>query len=428
MKQKKLTACIIALTSTSVASVYSATPPLYLNFSRPEISFKETRAYSLLSVNTPFSITLNFSGELTDSQKAVFLAAKSAWESRISGYQPGISISGVTIDASSDYIDGQWGTLGRAGPTNITSQAGHTLAVKGIMEFDSADMTAMENNGFLQAVIEHEMGHVLGIGTLWSFNSAYTKESFQYTGTNGIDAWNVEFSPNAALSYVPVEDDGGEGTRNGHWDENNQGQGETGYKDPKGRDMKYELMTGWINLPVFFSDTTLYSMIDLGFTVAQPQVELSIHTSNAGKVIGSGVDCTGDCTVSFNTDTEILLEAIAEHDHYFSGWSGDCTGDETCNLALDSNISVTATFLSRPTPAIECATGPIAISGTYTQDTLIQSERDINISKDADIAKHVRLTIESATAIRFEKEFKTSKYAQIAADIVAGLSCGGMHS
>ena len=35
------------------------------------------------------------------------------------------------------------------------------------MQFDTADMAMMETGGMLQGVIMHEMGHVLGIGTLW---------------------------------------------------------------------------------------------------------------------------------------------------------------------------------------------------------------------------------------------------------------------
>ena len=35
------------------------------------------------------------------------------------------------------------------------------------MTFDTADLQAMEANGTLVDVITHEMGHVLGIGTIW---------------------------------------------------------------------------------------------------------------------------------------------------------------------------------------------------------------------------------------------------------------------
>jgi hypothetical protein len=35
------------------------------------------------------------------------------------------------------------------------------------MSFDSADLANMEADGTLNDVITHEMGHVLGIGTVW---------------------------------------------------------------------------------------------------------------------------------------------------------------------------------------------------------------------------------------------------------------------
>jgi hypothetical protein len=36
------------------------------------------------------------------------------------------------------------------------------------MQFDTADLASMQANGTLNDVITHEMGHVLGIGTIWT--------------------------------------------------------------------------------------------------------------------------------------------------------------------------------------------------------------------------------------------------------------------
>ncbi|MEY9156350.1 putative Zn-dependent protease [Bradyrhizobium japonicum] len=36
----------------------------------------------------------------------------------------------------------------------------------GDMQFDTADLSAMEADGTLNDVIMHEMGHVIGIGTI----------------------------------------------------------------------------------------------------------------------------------------------------------------------------------------------------------------------------------------------------------------------
>ena len=57
------------------------------------------------------------------------------------------------------------GVLGQAGPC-LTGATDHLSRV-GVMEFDSADVVTMESNGTFDDVVLHEMGHVLGIGTLW---------------------------------------------------------------------------------------------------------------------------------------------------------------------------------------------------------------------------------------------------------------------
>ena len=41
------------------------------------------------------------------------------------------------------------------------------MLITGLMEFDSADLSNMENDGMLEEVILHEMDNVIGIGTIW---------------------------------------------------------------------------------------------------------------------------------------------------------------------------------------------------------------------------------------------------------------------
>jgi hypothetical protein len=60
---------------------------------------------------------------------------------------------------------------------------------------------------------------------------------------------------------------GGAGTANGHWNEVDGGSGLTGIVDGSGNDMRNELMTGWLNTPLFISKTTIASLGDLGYTV-----------------------------------------------------------------------------------------------------------------------------------------------------------------
>ena len=57
--------------------------------------------------------------------------------------------------------------LGQAGPCFIRPDS--RLTVAGVMKFDSADVRGLIDNGKFKDVIVHEMGHVLGVGTLVAF-------------------------------------------------------------------------------------------------------------------------------------------------------------------------------------------------------------------------------------------------------------------
>lgn len=232
--------------------------------------------FCLFSFNTSaeassFGISFNFSG-LTSAQQSYFSAAANFWDAIITGYNDKITdtrISGVSISASGSSIDGIGGVLGSAGPQtawNSLGSGGYVLTRTGSMQFDTADINNMIGNGTFTSVIEHEMAHVLGFGTLWTDNNLYIADSGKYTGNYGLAAYKSEFSQ-ASAAYVPVELEGSAGTANGHWNEMLNGSGDTGIKDSQGRDMKNELMTGWLNAPTFLSTTTVQSFRDLGYTV-----------------------------------------------------------------------------------------------------------------------------------------------------------------
>ena len=55
---------------------------------------------------TPFDINVIFGGGLTPSQQAVFTQAETTWEGLITGYQSGISIPSLDINAAGLAIDG----------------------------------------------------------------------------------------------------------------------------------------------------------------------------------------------------------------------------------------------------------------------------------------------------------------------------------
>ncbi len=215
-----------------------------------------------------FDIRVVFGTGLTSQQQTFFSIAESFWESKITGYQPGINVSSVTITVSSTEIDGQGSILGQSGPTSVTNQGGYSLARQGVMKFDSADLENLDTSGSLLDVVTHEMGHVLGIGTLWDFglNNVYKNGSGEYTGAAGLARWKTEYNQPDA-TFIPIELNGGEGTKDGHWNEQDNGKDLTGITDSLGRDMRNELMTGWLDTPTHLADFTLQSLVDIGYQV-----------------------------------------------------------------------------------------------------------------------------------------------------------------
>ena len=228
---------------------------------------------------TPFDIDLNYSGPA--AFQSAFDNAEARWEQIITGWTDGTDIVGtfggnpdynvgddlvsLFIDANVGPIDGAGGVLGSAGPNEFVDDGTITLATRGAMNFDEDDIQNLQNSGALEDVILHEMGHVLGIGTLWEFNGLYVNNSGQYTGANALAQYQVEFDPDA--TFVPVELDGGPGTANGHWDEGN-----ITVIDPNnvnfGRTRSEALMTGFLDpRGTYISNTTGGTLQDLGYEI-----------------------------------------------------------------------------------------------------------------------------------------------------------------
>ena len=215
-----------------------------------------------MNLGGSYDIDLRYRTSASSAQRAAFDAAVARWETVLLGDLPNVNDGGTTIDdlvidVYFRQIDGPGGVLGSAGPTGV--RGGSLLPFEGFMEFDSADAANLLNNGTLDEVILHEMGHVLGIGTLWQPKGLLvgTANNPRFAGSNANQAYNQTRTSNDSQGAY-VEADGGGGTAYGHWDEGVYNS---------------ELMTGFVepaNVAMQLSRITAGSLIDLGY----PQVNL----------------------------------------------------------------------------------------------------------------------------------------------------------
>lgn len=240
------------------------------------------------AASDPFDLTLDFVSSLTSSQRAAFAAAAGRWEQIVTAGLPDTyasipagacpsapgsgasfpasavneTVDDVRIDVWVGTIDGAGGILGQGGPCIVRGSDGLTLY--GVMQFDAADLGSLEQSGLLEATVLHEMGHVLGIGTLWNWSgrallTGAGASDPRFVGANAVREWQalggsgtvpVENCLDAAGAPIPGC---GAGTADAHWREAVFGN---------------ELMTGYLDAASDpLSRVTVGSLQDLGYVV-----------------------------------------------------------------------------------------------------------------------------------------------------------------
>jgi hypothetical protein len=221
----------------------------------------------MATAESPFSIAVRWKGTPTMVQRDAVNRAVARWRSIILSELPDVQLrapSGACFEGQPAIeehvddlllhvefaeIDGVNGTLGEAGPCYIRTEG--SLPIFGVLRLDAADLAQAQASGTLDAIILHEVGHVLGFGTIWQEKGLITGargSDPQFTGAHALAAFRL-LSP-TRLS-VPVENSGSEGTRDGHW-----------------RDsvFDHELMTGYLSGNANpLSAITIGSLADLGY-------------------------------------------------------------------------------------------------------------------------------------------------------------------
>lgn len=232
-----------------------------------------------------YNIDLRFLGPApTTDVVAAFTRARHWIEAAVVGDKPGATLNNLTVSclpaqhqvtltetlddviifAIVDSIDGPGGVLGSAGPCFFRTADSATAI--GVMRFDRDDLQNLLNQDRLDAVIMHEMLHVLGIGITglaWGNRLVGAGSStVQFTGTEARSACEtVHGGAFACATGVPAENcldlspgtNCGAGTQDSHWKESV---------------FQTELMTGYLgggSNP--FSEMSIRALADLSYQV-----------------------------------------------------------------------------------------------------------------------------------------------------------------
>ena len=259
----------------------------------------------------PYDIELVFINHGTAEQDLVFEMAAARWMEILPGDISDWDYSPSPIDPDACFdgqprldgviddlriyvdiveIDGPGGTLARAGPCHVRGLG--YLPIFGLVEIDSEDIDALAATGGLLPVVTHEMGHVLGIGTIWYRKELLHNPSLPanagadtyFSGSRAITAFDAAGGSTYDGNKVPVANTDGEGSADSHWRESV---------------LDTELMTPLLQSgrsnPL--SAITIESLADLGYTVditrAQPYA-LVFPSPARTQAPGTIIDLGGD--------------------------------------------------------------------------------------------------------------------------------------
>lgn len=205
----------------------------------------------------------------------------------------------ILLDAAS--IDGPGGTLARAGPCGYyVGNPG--LFRAGSLRVDIDDIGNFDAGQFLGLII-HEIGHVLGIGTLWDFNGRELivgkgGSDPRFVGEAAVAAYLDMGGPDAD---IPVENVGGSGTRDAHWREADfETEVMTGYISPSGVDMPLSIIS-------------IQSVADLGFTVNTAAADpYTLPSTASGAAANAGPLLRGSLPIHDDVVIEPFLRILPD--------------------------------------------------------------------------------------------------------------------
>ncbi len=226
------------------------------------------------------TISLRYRSTLTAAQKAAFEDARDRLEKVITGGLNDVRVqdddgNAIPCDNGTDTVDiketvhgllilvtvadlGSSGIIAQSGP--CIARKSNDLPVVSIMVLNTRYADTL-STARLGDVVQHEMFHALGFGTIWPdkllLSGAGTAE-VAFTGAAALAAAKSDNGAPSSWTAVKVENTGGAGTVDAHWRE-------SAFDD--------ELMTGIIDDDNPLSLTTIQSMADLGYSVDVAQAE-----------------------------------------------------------------------------------------------------------------------------------------------------------
>jgi hypothetical protein len=183
--------------------------------------------------------------------------------------------NGLRLEDSSYYgfySDSTSGVIASSGPIYARSFGGkkyNSISFQlNINDYHRTKTNPLTENNWIDA-LTHELGHALGIGIFWDHSivsGATSPINFFLDGTVYTQAQAAYNSISSQTrSKVPLENTGGSGTANSHWENNFRPASAAGSLGVSYPGLSNELMVGYITDSMVLSSLTVKTLVDFGW-------------------------------------------------------------------------------------------------------------------------------------------------------------------
>ena len=378
------------------------------------------------SPNGLFSYTISGTSDATEI--SVIQSAFDKWDSLLTVPDRFLDTGETkyTITVTYSVADLDTGILGSAALQTyryVTSNTyGNMMPLTGFIQLNTdytaamlADVRTSGKTRYYYVVL-HEIGHILGIGQFWSTSfsaplSTYTEDSttkYYYTGTNAVEQYKSYLTnpeKNLVLG-IPVEDEGGTGTKNVHPEEGLEAGVSTDDRYINGvfhPGLNTELMTGWMDGS---PDDTPLSRITLGF-LADQGYNVNYNDAESFSIIYTNMSYNFDTLRnSGQTDEQIqaaypnaLLDASLGYFNNANKFKESYVKDL---LDVSGNMKVYPGYKTLVESSVE--DGSHNIAGTLHTNTLNVKPRNV-VASDLSYT-NVYTSIDSVTRPSYDYDFR----------------------